>query len=37
MIMYKEACGKDRTRQTCRVAALTYLLDDIAKKLKAKK
>ena len=37
MIMYKEVCGKDRTRQTCRVAALTYLLDDIAKKLKAKK
>eukprot|EP00957_Ditylum_brightwellii_P118174 9013395-Ditylum_brightwellii.AAC.1 len=37
MILYKEACGKDRTRQTCHVAALTYLLNDIANKTKAKK
>ena len=36
MILCKEAGGKERTRQTYHVAALTYLLDDIAKKTKAK-
>eukprot|EP00957_Ditylum_brightwellii_P097984 7462754-Ditylum_brightwellii.AAC.3 len=37
MILYKEAYGKVRSRQTCGVAALTYLLDDIAKRRKVKK